>query len=70
MAKKRKKGCNWVECTAKSLVLLGALNLGLVASFGFDLLGTVLGRWGLLLRIVYILVGASALYRAWQWYNE
>ena len=68
MAKKKK--CNWVDCTAKSLVLVGALNWGLVGAFNWNLVEALLGRWATLVRLVYVLVGLSALYRGWQWYNE
>lgn len=43
------------------LVLIGGLHLGLVAGFGLDLLGTILGT-GTLAKIVYILIGVGAAY--------
>jgi uncharacterized membrane protein YuzA (DUF378 family) len=45
------------------LVIVGGLNWGLVGLFSFDLVATIFGAGSLLSRIVYILVGASAL---WQ----
>jgi len=63
-----KKDCNWVDCTAKVLVLVGALNWGLVGAFSFNLVEKLLGSWPMVANLVYILVGVSALYRAWQWY--
>jgi uncharacterized membrane protein YuzA (DUF378 family) len=38
------------------------LNWGLVGLFNFDLVATVLGRRSLLSKLVYTLVGASAVY--------
>ena len=63
-----KKDCSWVDCTAKVLVLVGALNWGLVGAFSFNLVEKLLGSWPMVANLVYILVGVSALYRAWQWY--
>jgi len=44
------------------LVLVGALNWGLVGAFKFNLVEKVLGDMTMAARIVYILVGLSALY--------
>ena len=45
------------------LVIVGGVNWGLVGLFDFDLVATLLGAGSLLARIVYVLVGLSAL---WQ----
>jgi uncharacterized protein len=45
------------------LVIVGGLNWGLVGLFNFDLVATLFGDGSILARIVYILVGLSAL---WQ----
>lgn len=45
------------------LVIVGGLNWGLVGLFGFDLVAAIFGDASLLSRLVYVLVGASAL---WQ----
>ena len=45
------------------LVIVGGVNWGLVGLFNFDLVATLLGAGSLLARIVYVLVGLSAL---WQ----
>ncbi|MBE7706570.1 MAG: DUF378 domain-containing protein [Cyanobacteria bacterium SIG30] len=44
-----------------SLVLIGALNWGLVGLFGFDLVAFLFGEMTLLSRIIYSLVGLSAI---------
>jgi uncharacterized membrane protein YuzA (DUF378 family) len=51
-----------IELAASALVTVGALNWGLVGLFNFDLVATVLGRRSLLSKLVYTLVGASAVY--------
>jgi len=46
------------------LVIVGALNWGLVGFFGFDLVAAIFGDMSILSRIVYSLVGLSAVYTA------
>ena len=55
----RFNGFDWV---AYVLVLVGALNWGLVGAFKFNLVETLLGDMTTLARIVYVLVGLSAVY--------
>jgi uncharacterized membrane protein YuzA (DUF378 family) len=45
------------------LLIVGGLNWGLVGVFGFDLVAALFGEMSPLSRIVYTLVGLSAL---WQ----
>ena len=45
------------------LLIVGGLNWGLVGLFNFDLVAALFGEMSLLSRIVYVLVGASAV---WQ----
>jgi hypothetical protein len=45
------------------LVIVGGLNWGLVGLLGLDLVSTIFGAGSLQARLVYILVGLSAL---WQ----
>jgi uncharacterized membrane protein YuzA (DUF378 family) len=45
------------------LLIVGGLNWGLVGLFDFDLVAALFGEMSPLSRIVYVLVGASAL---WQ----
>lgn len=49
---------------AMLLVVIGGLNWGLVGLFDFDLVAALLGDMTLLSRIVYVLVGLSAIYVA------
>jgi len=44
------------------LLLIGALNWGLVGFFRFDLVATLFGEMTLLSRLVYALVGLAAVY--------
>jgi hypothetical protein len=49
------------------LLVIGGLNWGLVGLFSFDLVKTILGDMTFLSRVVYILVGLSALYQVLLW---
>ena len=44
------------------LVIVGGLNWSLVGAFNFDLVKTIFGDMSVISRVVYILVGISALY--------
>ena len=44
-----------------SFVLIGALNWGLVGAFNFNLVSFLFGEMTLLTRIVYLIVGMSAI---------
>lgn len=44
-----------------ALCLIGALNWGLIGLFGFDLVAFIFGPMTILSRIVYTLVGLSAI---------
>lgn len=43
------------------ICLIGALNWGLIGIFGFDLVAAIFGPMSLLSRLVYSLVGISAI---------
>ena len=44
------------------LVVVGALNWGLIGLLNFNLVKMVLGSWPMVETLVYVLVGASAVY--------
>lgn len=52
------------------LVLIGALNWGLVGIFNIDLVGMIFGDMTVLARIVYALVGISAIIYAILSYKD
>lgn len=45
-----------------SLVVVGALNWGLVGLLDFNLVNALFGTWPNVEKLVYLLVGASAVY--------
>ncbi len=44
------------------LAMIGGLNWGLVGLLNFNLVNMILGSWPIVEKIVYILVGVSAVY--------
>lgn len=56
---RRWSAMDWVSTL---LLVVGGLNWGLVGLFGFDLVATLFGEMSALSRVVYTLVGLSALY--------
>lgn len=53
---------NSVDWVALVLVIVGGLNWGLVGAFDFNLVDALFGTMSALSRIVYVLVGLSAVY--------
>ena len=49
----------FLDCTALTIAIIGALNWGLIGIFRFDLVNFLFGNMSLLSRIVYTLVGLS-----------
>ncbi len=58
------KALKGLDFVALLLIVIGGLNWGLVGLFGFDLVGALFGEMSMLSRIVYVLVGLSAVYAA------
>ena len=51
-----------LDYAALTLVIIGAINWGLIGFFSFDLVRVLFGDMSLISRIVYALVGVSGLY--------
>ena len=56
-----------LDVIALVLLVVGGLNWGLVGLFQLDLVAAIFGAAGPVARVVYILVGLSALYQAVFW---
>ena len=44
------------------LVIIGALNWGLIGFFHFDLIANIFGNMSVFSRVIYVLVGIAGLY--------
>ena len=51
-----------LDAIALLLVIIGAVNWGLIGFFQFDLVGALFGEMSALSRVVYALVGIAGLY--------
>ena len=51
-----------IDTIALALVVIGAINWGLIGLFNFNLVDTLFGIGSVLSRIVYTLVGVSGLW--------
>lgn len=56
-----------IDVIVAALLVIGGINWGLVGFMSFDLVASIFGNGALLARVVYVLVGLSALYQAMQW---
>ncbi len=56
------KGMKTLDVIVWALLAIGGLNWGLVGVFDFNLVAAIFGEMSMLSRIVYTLVGISALY--------
>ena len=56
-----KRGCS-LAMTAKTLVVIGGINWGLVGVLKLDLVETIFGSIAILQQIIYIVIGLAALY--------
>ena len=56
-----------LDILAAVLLVVGGLNWGLVGFINLDLVAAIFGSGAILAKLVYILVGLSALYQAAQW---
>lgn len=58
----RSKIMKALDYTVLTIVLIGAINWGLIGFFDFDLVSTLFGQMSILTRIIYAVVGIGGLY--------
>ena len=51
-----------LDYTILTIVIIGAINWGLIGFFDFDLISTLFGQMSILTRIIYAVVGIGGLY--------
>lgn len=52
-----------VKWVAVILIIVGALNWGLVGAFNFNLVTTLFGDTTMITRVIYMLIGLAGLYK-------
>ena len=53
---------NWLDYTLLTLVIIGAINWGLIGFFNFNLVSFLFGSMSWISRIIYAIVGLCGLY--------
>jgi len=56
------KNFSIIDGIAFVLLLIGGVNWGLIGLFNFDLVSAIFGTMSTISRVVYVLVGVSAIY--------
>lgn len=51
-----------IDTIALVLIIIGAINWGLIGLFNFNLVDTIFGTMSIISRIIYILVGISGVW--------
>lgn len=54
-----------LKTVSKWLVILGAIEVGLMGVMNLDLIGSLLGSWPMLVKVVYMLVGVAGIWGAY-----
>ena len=55
-------GNKYLDGTALTIAIIGAINWGLIGLFRFDLVAFIFGDMSWLSRIIYVIVGLCGLY--------
>ncbi len=64
------KNHHLLHVLVKLLLIVGGLNWGLVGLFEFNLIDAIFGDMHVIARIIYVLVGFAAAYKAVMWIKQ
>ena len=53
---------NWLDIVALILIIIGAINWGLIGFFRFDLIASLFGQLSAISRIIYAIVSIAGIY--------
>lgn len=53
---------NWLDIVSLILIIIGAINWGLIGFFNLDLVSTIFGTMSMITRIVFAVVGIAGIY--------
>ena len=59
-----------LNMVADILLIIGGLNSGLVGVADWNLVEALFGAWPVLVSLIYVLVGLSALYSLWMMFQK
>lgn len=60
------KRMNMFDWLVYVLVVVGAINWGLIGAFDFNFVVKVFGSWPMVVQIVYVVVGLAGLYKVYE----
>lgn len=53
---------NWLDIVSLILIIIGAVNWGLIGLFNLDLVATLFGTMSMISRIIYAIIGIAGIY--------
>ncbi|MDD3222237.1 MAG: DUF378 domain-containing protein [Clostridia bacterium] len=53
---------NWLDIVSLILIIIGAINWGLIGFFNLDLVSTIFGTMSMITRIIFAVVGIAGIY--------
>ena len=53
---------NWLDVLALILVIIGAINWGLIGFFNLDVVSLLFGSFSMITRIIFAIVGIAGIY--------
>lgn len=53
---------NWLDVVCLILVIIGAVNWGLIGFFNLDLISVIFGNMSMITRIIFAVVGIAGIY--------
>ena len=63
-------GNKFIDYTALTIAIIGAVNWGLIGLLDFDLVAMIFGEATLFSRVIYTLVGVCGLINMWILFNH
>ena len=53
---------NWLDVVCLILIIIGAVNWGLIGFFNLDLISVIFGNMSMITRIIFAVVGIAGIY--------
>ena len=53
---------NWLDVVCLILIIIGAVNWGLIGFFSLDIISVIFGNMSMISRIIYAVVGIAGIY--------
>ena len=58
---------NWLDVVCLILIIIGAVNWGLIGFFNLDLVSLIFGNMSMITRIIFAVVGIAGVYSLLFW---